>query len=469
MVHTLGPAEVKVAAEKSKVAAQIRDVLQSDWAKACGFLLIAPFFPLYLLLDLIRSPCRKLMVQQAESQKNMCWAGTEIADNLLQSIARWRWTSVLFKAHLIGIAYVSLEVGCMKATTVLLAYTNEVLSHWSVYTVCLWIFIIGTFLFLLPPTPGPPVYMVAGIVITASGMSSGMSFAASVALATAVGYAMKMAFTVIAQVCIGVPLASSVSIRRLVGVNTVEIRAIEKILSEPTITVPMVLILIGGPDWPVAVLAGILRLSVIRVVLAISPVLLQSVFPCVLSGSLLYIAGEDSTTKSLAETSLAVAGVLQVVALLLAGYYIQEVIERDYEELKKPRAQDEDIIRLDEESAAEKRVYDEETSWQTLPFIAKFLLVVGFVCLEVSIILLAGPWEAVFGVTCFKPFSLMSSVEKDLNGDPMSIVNPLGWVALAFFFTSVLTLTAFHLWAQNRVGNQKSEAGEAKPLLDPRS
>merc|ERR1719301_72457 len=117
--------------------------------------------------------------------------------------------------------------------------------------------------------------MECGIVVTASGMNSGMTFTEAVALATAIGYAMKMVFTLVAQVFIGIPLASSVSVRRLVGVNTVEIRAIEKIISEPTFTLPKMYILVGGPDWPIAVLAGILRLSVIRVVLAISPVLLQ--------------------------------------------------------------------------------------------------------------------------------------------------------------------------------------------------
>merc|ERR1719335_517544 len=126
-----------------------------------------------------------------------------MVDKMLLSMAQWNWTSILFKAHLVGIAYVVLEVGCLKATTVLLAYTNEVLSTWSIYTVCFWIFIIGTFLFLLPPTPGPPVYMVCGIVITASGMSGGMTFIESVTLATTVGYAMKMVFTIVAQTCIG--------------------------------------------------------------------------------------------------------------------------------------------------------------------------------------------------------------------------------------------------------------------------
>lgn len=472
MIHTLGPNEVKIAAQQSKVASQIREAIKSDWAKACGFILVAPFFPLYLVLDLLRHPCRKLMVEERPNKpRTMNWQGTELVDHILQSMKKWRWTSVLFKANLVGIAYVVLEVGCMKATTVLLAYTNEVLSHWSVITVCLCIFFIGTFLFLLPPTPGPPVYMVVGIVITASGMNGGLSFASSVTLAIIVGYAIKMVFTLVAQTCIGMPMSSSVSIRRLVGVNTVEIRAIEIILSEPTITLPKMLILVGGPDWPVAVLCGILKLSVVQVMLGISPVLVQSVVPCVVSGALVYIAGEDNTLKSLAEISLAIAGILQVVALLLAGYYIQEVIERDYEELKKPREQDKDVIQLAEEADAEQRVYDRETDWSTLPFLAASLLVLGLACLEVSIILLAGPWDGLFGVTCFKPFSLMSSVEKDLNGDPMSIVNPMGWVALAFFMTAVLMLTAFHLWAQNRVGNAKSalEAGEGKPLLEPKS
>jgi hypothetical protein len=113
-------------------------------------------------------------------------------------------------------------------------------------------------------------------------------------------------------------------------------------------------------------------------------------------------------------------------------------------------------------------VYERETEWQSLPFLAKSLLIIGIACLEVSIILLAGPWEPVFGVTCFKQFSLMSSIDKDLNGDPLSIVNPLGWVALSFFMISVLTLTVFHFWMQNRVGNAQS-TNEGKPLLERQS
>ena len=58
---------------------------------------------------------------------------------------------------------------------------------------------------------------------------------------------------------------SYISVRRFVGVNSVTIRAVKKILSKPGMSLEKVFILVGGPDWPTSVLTGILRLSLSQV------------------------------------------------------------------------------------------------------------------------------------------------------------------------------------------------------------
>jgi len=457
MVYTVGPQEIAEAAEYSKAAKSVKQLAGSDWAKAAVLICLAPLLPLYLCLDLLRNVFSGLGTS-AQTPRKTQWLGTVDADAVLGLVADWSWTSVVMKAQLISIAYVFVEVGCMKGTTVTLAYVNESLVSWPIYSVCIALFLIGLFLFLLPPTPGAPVYMVTGIVISASALRANMSFWSGVMLATCVGFAQKMSFTFVAQKCIGQPLASSLAVRRLVGVHTVEIRAIEAILSAPTFTMPKLVTLIGGPDWPVAVLCGILGLPAGQILLGISPVLLQSVFPCVLSGSLLYSAGENVTLKALAETSLAVAGILQLVLLVLSADCVQEVIEKDYDELRAPRDCDRDVLLLEEESAARQRAFYREVEWSGLPSPVRFLLMFGLVCAEASVLLLALPsnlLEKEFGAACFKPFGLMSSIETDLGGSVWAIVNPLGWMAIGFCASSMALLGVFYSWASYHVVTTK--------------
>jgi len=437
----------EAAARESKVAQQFLEMAESDWAKALLLLCTAPLFPVWLAFAHFHL----------------------YDDSLLATAWQWPWTNIVLKAQLLGIFYVFVDVGCMKMTTVALAMTNETLSTWPVATVCITIFLIGTFLFLLPPTPGPPVYMVTGIVVTASAMREELSFAAALALATFVGFAIKLSFVAIALKGIGLPLGGSVSVRRMVGVHTVEIRAIETILGSPTLTLPKVLMLVGGPDWPVAVMCGIMNLDLGQILLGTSPVLVQGVFPCVLSGALLFVAGDDAQTKAMAETCLGVAAGLQVVTLFLACYYVQEIIETDHERLRIPRESDREVIQLEEETEAQARIFERETAWESLGVTLRVALLVGFVCIEIAIILIAGPWEKLAGAGCFRPFGLMDSVAKELDGNALAIVEPLGWVALGFFSCSAAAVAVFYAWAKLHIASlsegDSSKRSEGEALL----
>lgn len=474
LVYNLGPEQVMQAAQGSKVAMRVLEMAQSEWAKAGYLFVFAPFLLAYTLLKRLL-PSAGNAAQEPGSPQRRNSQMHALKDSLLSAaelfgskfLQRLWTTSVLTKAQLLGIGYVCFEVG-VKGTMVSLAYTNDLLSSMHVFWVSLLIFIIGVFLFLLPPTPGPPVYALIGVLVTASMQNSGGSAFAGVVLAIIVGFSIKMAFAAIAQKYIGEPMANSVKIRSMAQVHTAEIRGIEKILKEPGVTAAKVSILIGGPDWPVAVLCGILRLPLGEVMLALSPVLLQSVVPCVLSGSLLVMFGEDDKKKALAETAVAVAGALQLVALVVAGYYVQEAIELHYDELQKERPEDRDIIELEKEAEKKEADFRERTTWEGLPMQARGVLISGLVSVYISCLLMAGPWKIFLGTSCFRKFDITSSVDKALGGNPLAVVQPLGWVAIVFCTISCALLGYFHYWASRQArAEEASRPGVYAPLAQP--
>jgi len=237
-------------------------------------------------------------------------------------------------------------------------------------------------------------------------------------------------------------------------------------LKEPDITIAKVSILIGGPDWPVAVLCGILRLPLGKILLATSPVLLQSVAPCILSGSLLIIFADDEKKKALGETAVAVAGALQVAAMIAAGYYIQSTIELNYDALQEERPQDHDVLALEKESADKDAEFQERTQLPTLPDYVRRMLMAGIASSYASCLLLAGPWKMFWGVACFRKFEITSTVAEALGGNPLAMVLPLGWVAIALCLLSTGLLAGFHSWAQKQAHTPPAEqSGPAYGIL----
>lgn len=427
--------KVKQVGQNSKVVKQAMEFLQSDVMKGLAVLCFAPFFPFIY--------CSKV------------WP----------SIKKWNLTTIIVNAHYWGFLYVFFDVGFAKATVVALAWLNEALAGKNVFLVSFFVFIMGFFLFLLPPTPGMPVYGITGIIVTKNATNAGWSFGLASAWAIFIGFAIKMAFAATAQKCIGESMANSDKIRYAVGVHTLEIKAMEQILKEPGLTAGKVSILIGGPDWPIAVFCGILRLPLWGILLGITPVLFQSVIPCVGSGALLY--ADDPKLKALYDSCLTLAGVLQGVAGLVAGYYMQQVIERDFDSLSVERPQDAGILKKAKEAEQETELFNKVTHWDELPVGIKSMLILGLLCVEVSLGLLVLPLKSVFGprARCFKAFEFTGSVSKDLGGHPFSIVYPLGWVSIASCAVSILTLCIFNQWAKSQANEHEEDwKDDQKPL-----
>jgi len=185
--------------------------------------------------------------------------------------------------------------------------------------------------------------------------------------------------------------------------------------------------------------------------LGLSPVLFQSVIPCILSGAFLVIFAGDEKKKALGETVVAVAGGLQIVALVVAGYYVQKMIEDKFEELQTKRPEDDDIRKLEEESEAKAEVFQDVTTFEKLPCKVKGYLLGGLTFAWLACALLAGPWERVFKAEAFREFEITSSVEDALDGNALNVVQPLGWAAIALCSGACLLLLLFNSWAASKV------------------
>jgi hypothetical protein len=206
--------------------------------------------------------------------------------------------------------------------------------------------IIGVVMFLLPPVPGVPVYISGGIIVTASAMkvrrhsncstathsltitatapppaTKIWNFWLALFYATVVCHLIKLLAIVLQQKGIGEGLGGRVSIRAAVGVNSPTIRAIKLILSEPGVTLPKVCILCGGPDWPTSTLTGILKLSLVDMLLGSMPVYFVIV-PCVASGAMILKKADGPEWESAGNLVLTVATMAQSVGLMAAMYFI---------------------------------------------------------------------------------------------------------------------------------------------------
>eukprot|EP00451_Oxyrrhis_marina_P023366 CAMPEP_0204343322 /NCGR_PEP_ID=MMETSP0469-20131031/24823_1 /ASSEMBLY_ACC=CAM_ASM_000384 /TAXON_ID=2969 /ORGANISM="Oxyrrhis marina" /LENGTH=133 /DNA_ID=CAMNT_0051328401 /DNA_START=1 /DNA_END=399 /DNA_ORIENTATION=- len=132
-------------------------------------------------------------------------------------------------------------------------------------------------------------------------------------------------------------------------------RAVEVIVKQPGLTLPKVMVLIGGPDWPTSVTTGILRCSLAEMLLGTLPVIFL-VTPCILAGAFTLKASEPGAWSTVSTITLSAATTLQGCAMMLAGYYIQSVVSERYEELSQSRPEH----KLLEEDAKRQEIANEE-------------------------------------------------------------------------------------------------------------
>ncbi|KAJ1635680.1 hypothetical protein T492DRAFT_610490, partial [Pavlovales sp. CCMP2436] len=114
---------------------------------------------------------------------------TPAAQSLVELVRAWVWALVLPKAMWIGVVVMIMNVGFGKLLNLGLSVLIQALlrAQLGLGVVSVAYFIIGFVLFMLPPVPGPSVYLLGSFLIP-----NFTAFWPGIALATAISFTLKM-------------------------------------------------------------------------------------------------------------------------------------------------------------------------------------------------------------------------------------------------------------------------------------
>jgi hypothetical protein len=430
-----------------------------DWAKAIFLWCFGPMLVLYALLSMANQIVRNSLMgctswsrafAKQPAQRYPCFTLT--TSTQLARLANWRWTSVLVKIIWVGLGFIIFNVGVAKVVTVFMSWLNGKLALLSI-PACVGIFVCtGITMFLLPPVPGVPVYLTGGVMLP-SRLQSTYGFWYATFYTTVVCFVIKLVACATQQKLFGEQMSHSVTVRSFVGVNSVSIRAIKLILQQKCLTLPKVAILCGGPDWPTSVLAGILRLPLQQMMMGTIPIYFLIV-PTVLAGA--FLIKEGDTWGAVSNCTLAGAGLVQGLALVVAGYYVEQVANSRRDEIDAMPI-DKEVEAIEERNRVCAEMYRDYTSWcgvllpdeykgdrvhvAPVPCLVKCVVIIG------ALLTVGYSWMLQF-FPCFEAFEInMSIYDPPLNGDPLALVLPAGWMAMQMFGLSLCCLFVFDRWA----------------------
>jgi len=380
---------------------------------------------------------------------------------------KWRWTSILTKICMLMELYFTMQVGVSKLTYIFLSWMNTSLRDVDMVYVIVLVYLTGAVMFLLPPVPGLPVYVFAGILLGEKGrQSENIGFWGGCVVATVLGLFTKLCACV-GQYMIGYTMGFSSKVQQLISVDKVPTRAIEKVLKMRGLNIGKVSVLVGAPDWPTSVTCGIVGVNIPQMLVGTLPVIVL-LGPCIVAGGCMgrVSPGEDSPWNLAANASIMSAVFVNAFSMGYAIYTIGRVIEKDGEELAKPRPEHAAVAELTRREAHAVAIYESVTRWSALSPLYKGMLATSSFLMIVT--------NAVFTLmaeACFRPFAVSSRIddpyENDgLNGSALNIViHPTGSIGLCLFLLGIILHIAF-LKGKARHANKVMEKHKAARQLD---
>ncbi|CAE7662543.1 unnamed protein product [Symbiodinium sp. CCMP2592] len=211
-------------------------LLKSDWVRALLVFCFSPLVPVVLALSCLNQKVRKwrglpTITYEAEesvalapnSDAEQLWLTQRVSFQVEAMRLDWDWISIFMKMYVFGLLML-LYVTFPILLNIFLSWLSSALQGFDFGLVCLCIVVAGMCCFLLPPVPGVPVYLFAGIIIADK---CPLGFEAGAGIAIAVGFILKLMACAMQQKLIGERLGANLTIRTQVGINTPMIRAIE--------------------------------------------------------------------------------------------------------------------------------------------------------------------------------------------------------------------------------------------------
>jgi len=396
--------------------------------------------------------CRKYRGARDTDPKDIF---TPLGRKVLTVCGKWNWTSIYVKIILLAELFFVLQIGVAKITYIFLSWLNTTLEDTPIGIVLILVYLIGASMFLLPPVPGLPVYVFAGIILGEKGrQEESIGFWLGCVIAMALGLFTKLCACV-GQYMIGYYMGKSIKVQQLIGVDKVPTRAIERVLKTRGLNPGKVAILVGGPDWPTSVTCGIIKVNIPQMLLGTLPVIIL-LAPCILCGAFMskvepgMVAGPDIM---LANAFTAMAALVNMVGMAYAVYTISDTVQKYGDELAKPREEHRAVQELTKAEEQAVECYARVTAWDKMTLTWKAILFTS-----TALSFLSNAIFVFLAESCFRPFSVSSRIadpfEKhglrdpddpdDKNGKPTNIIiHPVGTGALGLFVIAVLLHVLF--------------------------
>lgn len=427
----------------------------STWARAALLCLVVPLFPLIVVLSALNQAVRCVRGHK----DGRCL--TDRVHTMFVQMVHWEWVSLASWAYIMAVVMMLYKV-IPLFINVLLAWLNSVVEHLPFAGILGFTFAAGMVLFMLPPVPGPPIYLFGGLVISKH-CPYGFWWGCGICILLCM--TLKLSACAIQQKGIGELLGNRQGIRHAVGVHRPFMRAIEHVLSRPGMSFGKCMILCGGPDWPTSVLAGILRLSLVQCTIGTLPVIL-SLIPLALTGSFYLRRDESEVWARVGNLMFSLTALVSVTFWTGMGWAIQDTFDKYNEQLTAPKVE---FVELDWLDHCEERIREKcQLTVKDLPrWVAFFHFAGALLMVAVAQFFF---WRA---DNCFGNFKVTDDVETlhwwPWKGDPHSaMIKKPGLAGLALVLVAFLFLLVSRTW-RSRHNAKATQAVRAELALEEES
>ena len=470
-VNMIGYDNLRDKLGSMQITQKLGEYSQSNFAKGMLIALTLPILPAFLLLSACIRQARIFGLSMANTKRDAD-ADFEYFTAAGWGMLKWLFsdvTAVFTWTAYIAMFYFICDVGVGKGAVLFLGWMIGVMKDYSPAVVLVCFVLLGVGMFLLPPVPGPPVYLTGGVLLVGS-MEDSMGFWGASFVCIFVCWLVKLLSCSLQQKWFGEGLGGYVGVRYTVGINSKQMRAIRYCLMQPGFSPAKVAILCGGPDWPTSVLCGILRVPLYESVLGTSPVLVLYLAYTVLAGAFMLKTNGECASANAATAadavlspsasaappaehaevgsanywemasavSLGMAMVCMSCTSFAALYFMEHTIEHKKAECEAFPV-DEEVEAREIKVQAKQVAYKHVTRWGNLPPLDRALLGAAVVCMTAACHLAGN-----FGSHCFATFTVTCTVEL------VDVVKPLGWVAIGLFAFGLILFQLYYRGARQR-------------------
>ena len=470
-VNMIGYDNLRDKLGSMQITQKLGEYSQSNFAKGMLIALTLPILPAFLLLSACIRQARIFGLSMANTKRDAD-ADFEYFTAAGWGMLKWLFsdvTAVFTWTAYIAMFYFVCDVGVGKGAVLFLGWMIGVMKDYSPAVVLVCFVLLGVGMFLLPPVPGPPVYLTGGVLLVGS-MEDSMGFWGASFVCIFVCWLVKLLSCSLQQKWFGEGLGGYVGVRYTVGINSKQMRAIRYCLMQPGFSPAKVAILCGGPDWPTSVLCGILRVPLYESVLGTSPVLVLYLAYTVLAGAFMLKTNGECASANAATAadavlspsasaappaehaevgsanywemasavSLGMAMVCMSCTSFAALYFMEHTIEHKKAECEAFPV-DEEVEAREIKVQAKQVAYKHVTRWGNLPPVDRALLGAAVVCMTAACHLAGN-----FGSHCFATFTVTCTVEL------VDVVKPLGWVAIGLFAFGLILFQLYYRGARQR-------------------